>query len=331
MQLIYIVENADWGGISNGVLAKEMMIVKDYALTNVLIHEIGHCINLYHTHELKFGQELVDGSNCVTAGDLICDTPADPDLTFYHNIINSNCNATQPITDNGITYFPDTKNIMSYTTPECMEHFTDGQLSRMMDALIYSDVLKDVITCCNSETITISQTSEVCYSDPLVLYLENICFNTNTTWETSGNIEVIEQNNFSIAIKAIGTGVSELGWVKATFDNSSQIIYQELQVGGPNYYIENGEIESEEIDIYYQRWTRLFLNNVNELSGWEWEVDYSNVRPSDAPMILIYPLVTGPIYARVRLYYSCGCGPWLTEYFEVIQDGPHKVLNKKIF
>ena len=305
------------------------MIRKDYALTNVLIHEMGHCLNLYHTHETaKFGQELVDGSNCETAGDLVCDTPADPNLYLWWDDMAGCVFPSGSVTVDGVTYFPDTKNTMSYTKPECMEHFTDGQVSRLMDALIYSDVLEDVMTCCNPQTITISQTSELCFSDTLILYLENICFNTNTTWETSGNIEVIEQNDFSIAIKAIGPGISGLGWVKATFDNSSQIIYEEFQVGSPNYYIENGEIESQEIDIYYQRWTRLFLNNVNEQSGWEWEVDYSNVRPSDAPMIFIYPLVTGPIYARAKLYNSCGCGPWLTEYFEVIQDGPHKVLKK---
>jgi hypothetical protein len=323
---IYIVENADWPGLANGVHSKELMIRSDYAETNVLIHEMGHCFNLYHTHELKFGQELVDGSNCETAGDLICDTPADPNLYPFQNILDSYCNPTQPIILNNITFFPDTKNFMSYTKPDCMEHFTEGQVAILKDALIYSAVLRDAISCCDSETITLTQTSEVCYSDTIELFLENICSNTQTTWECSENIEIIEQNNFGIAIKAIDPDISGQGWISATFDNSSQIIYEELHIGVPDYYIYTGEIESQNIEIYYQIWTRLFLNNVYEESGWEWEVDYSNVIPSDTQMILIYPLVTGQIYAKVRLYNRCGCGPWLTEYFEVIEDGHHKVL-----
>ncbi|MCD6179528.1 MAG: hypothetical protein J7K39_06455 [Bacteroidales bacterium] len=326
---IYIVENADWPGLAHGVHSKELMIRLDYAETNVFTHEMGHCLSLYHTHETeKNGVELVDGSNCEAAGDLVCDTPADPDLSNWWNSLVSCVFPTGSITFNNITYYPDTKNIMSYTTPDCMEHFTEGQVARLKDALIYSDILKDAINCCNSETITLTQTSEVCYSDTLILYLDNICSNTHTTWECSENIEVIEQNNFGIAIKAINPDISGLGWIRATFDNSSQIIYEELHVGVPDYYIYTGEIESQDIDIYYEMWTMLFLNNVIEESGWEWEVDYSNIRPSDAPMILIYPLVTGPISAKVRLNNRCGCGPWLTEYFEVIQDGPHKVLIK---
>ncbi len=45
-----------------------------------LMHELGHTFGLYHTFETKFGVELVNGSNCEVAGDLLCDTPADPGI-----------------------------------------------------------------------------------------------------------------------------------------------------------------------------------------------------------------------------------------------------------
>ena len=39
-------------------------------------HEMGHVFFLYHPFETQFGIECTSGSNCATAGDLVCDTPA---------------------------------------------------------------------------------------------------------------------------------------------------------------------------------------------------------------------------------------------------------------
>ncbi len=40
-------------------------------------HEMGHYFNLAHTFETAYGVEFVDGTNCSSAGDGFCDTPAD--------------------------------------------------------------------------------------------------------------------------------------------------------------------------------------------------------------------------------------------------------------
>jgi hypothetical protein len=325
---IYIAEKSDWAGRADGVLSKDFVIHKDYAITGIVSHEMGHCLNLYHTHELQFGRELPNGSNCQTAGDLICDTPADPNLNSHHSKLDSNCNTTQPINDNnGVTYYPDTKNYMSYTTPDCMQRFSDGQVRKMKDAMLNAPILQDVLTCCSTEPITLSQVDEICYSISRTFNLDNLCYNTQTTWQTSNNLQIIDQDDFSITVKAINASVSGQGWIKATFNNFSQQVTQYVQVGVPNYYLQTGNIESQFVDIFYQRWTRLFIHGVTEQNGWEWEVDYSYVRPSDTQSILIYPRVFGPIYARVRRENQCGKGPWLTEYFEVIQSGGHKILR----
>ena len=79
---IYIADSLGYPGLANGVHTKELVINTEYALSNILIHEMGHCLNLLHTHSVKFGKELVDGSNSETAGDQIRDTPADPDLSL---------------------------------------------------------------------------------------------------------------------------------------------------------------------------------------------------------------------------------------------------------
>lgn len=100
---------------------------------STLPHEIGHFFTLYHTHGKDNSQltdELVNGSNCTTAGDEICDTPADPQLSF--NNVNGSCIYTGSAKDaNGDLFTPDPKNIMSYARKECRNVFTAAQYSRM--------------------------------------------------------------------------------------------------------------------------------------------------------------------------------------------------------
>ncbi|MEE2907932.1 MAG: M43 family zinc metalloprotease, partial [Planctomycetota bacterium] len=98
-------------------------------------HEVGHYFNLFHTFETFSGVECVDGSNCEDAGDLICDTAAD--FGRYCNngqtAVDGQCELT--CTDNdacgsGDSYDPPIKNLMSYTTQRCTDHFSPEQLAR---------------------------------------------------------------------------------------------------------------------------------------------------------------------------------------------------------
>lgn len=100
-----------------------------------LAHEIGHYFGLPHTHG-GTPDELVDGSNCATEGDYICDTPADPGLS---GLVDSNCNYTGTATDaNGMAYQPDVTNIMSYSRKACRTSFTPMQYA-IINATYYSD------------------------------------------------------------------------------------------------------------------------------------------------------------------------------------------------
>ena len=103
-------------------------IAKNYANETTVLHEFGHYFGLLHTHDTQNGEELIDGSNCETAGDKICDTPADPGLNF-NNSVDCNCNYIGNETQNGIPYSPSTINIMSYSRRECRTQFTSGQIS----------------------------------------------------------------------------------------------------------------------------------------------------------------------------------------------------------
>lgn len=113
-------------------------IANSYALDTTIPHEMGHYFNLFHTHETAIGVEFVTRgqyANCLNAGDLCCDTPADPNL-FDYSIVNSFCQYIGNLRDpRGELYEPDPTNIMSYNPYEsCLTHFTDEQYSRIRAA-----------------------------------------------------------------------------------------------------------------------------------------------------------------------------------------------------
>tara|TARA_R110002050_G_scaffold74772_6_gene160270 strand:- start:36360 stop:38207 length:1848 start_codon:yes stop_codon:yes gene_type:complete len=120
-------------GYSDNEGRNDLIVINNNCATNnsSLAHEMGHFFSLIHTHGLnETTSELVNGSNCDTDGDGICDTPADPGLTSTS--INNFCEYTGCETDaNGDKYVPDTKNIMSYSKKACRTYFSPQQLARM--------------------------------------------------------------------------------------------------------------------------------------------------------------------------------------------------------
>lgn len=97
-------------------------------------HELGHYFGLSHTFMETGTDELVDGSNCSTAGDRICDTPADPFIngTPVGSWVNGNCRFISNAKDaNGAYYDPIVGNIMSYYPDNCACGFTDDQFRKM--------------------------------------------------------------------------------------------------------------------------------------------------------------------------------------------------------
>jgi hypothetical protein len=118
-----------------------IFIKKENCVTaRVLAHELGHFFSLAHTFEGS-GTENVDGSNCATAGDQICDTPADP-YVFPEPMEQyvQDCRFINEKTDaNGEYYNPDLGNIMSYY--ECDTcGFSWGQLNKMAQAYLNSSI-----------------------------------------------------------------------------------------------------------------------------------------------------------------------------------------------
>ncbi|MCH8546981.1 MAG: zinc-dependent metalloprotease [Cryomorphaceae bacterium] len=149
--------------------------------TSLITHEMGHAFGLRHTFQSggysllpntctsrspfinpAMCAELVNGSNCDTCGDLICDTDADPgtmqeadrscsgSLINYDSIVTYNCqynwdyinalsinnpgmnNLNLLLYDaNGDTLKPNMNNFMTYTYPRCMNQFSLEQINHM--------------------------------------------------------------------------------------------------------------------------------------------------------------------------------------------------------
>jgi PKD repeat protein len=95
-----------------------------------LEHELGHYFTLFHTHgttNTGTTDELVNQSNCASAGDRLCDTPADPNLSGQV----TNCVYTGTAVDaNGQLYQPDPRNVMSYAPDNCGPYISTGQCDR---------------------------------------------------------------------------------------------------------------------------------------------------------------------------------------------------------
>lgn len=103
-----------------------------------LVHEMGHFFGLLHTFDTEAGEELVSGDNCEEAGDLICDTPADPyqigQAVENYVDVEMGCRFIDGSSDKeGQVYIPHVGNFMSYYPDTCKCGFTYGQYQRMVD------------------------------------------------------------------------------------------------------------------------------------------------------------------------------------------------------
>lgn len=143
---LFFVNTLSWGGSSycgyasfSGDAVQGIGIKNSCAGDNALVaHEVGHYFDLYHTHETATGTECPDGGNCAATGDLLCDTPADPQLSSAN--VDSTCTYTggQAVFCNNFLQFytPNPGNIMSYAPRFCRNFFTTGQIGRIRSTLV---------------------------------------------------------------------------------------------------------------------------------------------------------------------------------------------------
>lgn len=188
---IYIVPNRSNTvlGRATGIPGRAFMIQRDYVNTGVFSHEMGHCLGLYHTHEASFCSEAINGSNCSTCGDLVCDTPADPGLGSSN--VNTSC-----IYNGSGGYNPHTRNIMSYSRVACLTDFTDGQKNRILSIIPNSSLLSARLS---PSDITISNITFP-YTLPPFINVSSFNFIAKNSILTSGNVLI--QNGANINLLA---------------------------------------------------------------------------------------------------------------------------------
>lgn len=161
------------------------VILMDNACTvngSTLIHEMGHFFYLSHTHG-GTANELVDGSNCLTDGDYLCDTPADPTLGTGN--VNTSCVYTGVGTDaNGQAYTPSPINIMSYSRKSCRTELTTDQYARAYGAY-HSD--RNVYNCPTFSVDFTANVTSTCNSTLSVNFTDASTGATSWQWDVDGD------------------------------------------------------------------------------------------------------------------------------------------------
>lgn len=320
---VYLTNSISVGGFSaNGVAqsieSRNFIVRNDRALTSTTPHELGHCLNLYHTDETFFGVENINGSNCLVAGDLICDTPADPRLSNQN--VNSSC---QYIGGNG--YSPDTQNIMSYSRSICRTSMSYGQGQRMRDALQESNILQDVIGSQCSIASTIGD-DVVCSNISTVFTIMDA--EPPYQWSVSPNMSITQNNGNSITVVSNDYHYSGYGYVEVT--HSGGTIIKEVWLGKPNIpasisgpeLVNSGAIVNYQGGIApgatsYQWWLPYPFDIVNSIDYFNdnWQMCPNNTR-FNSHVFTGYGENSG--YVQVMGVNKCGVGG--AQYIQVSHD-----------
>lgn len=199
------------GGRANGIPGNALVIGGSMdgcvlGMSHVLSHEMGHCLGLFHTfHGTYYGeadsntcQELVNETNCSSCGDYVCDTPADPFPLFSYALPTACTWINNDYYDANHQYYaPDTRQIMAYVSPVCMEHFSDGQGERMRAHIATQQIL---INC----------------QVPTVAYVQNRTF-------TGNDVEYINAIDSIVAGSSV-TNTQTIGDV--VIENGKKVVFE---------------------------------------------------------------------------------------------------------
>lgn len=166
----------------------------NYNLGKVLVHEVGHYLGLYHTFE--GGCSTITG-DCSTDGDRVCDTPRIAAPNFNCITGTNSCVETPTILD-------DLSNYMDYGNNYCQDHFTNGQIERMLavlsssrSSLYTTQNLIYTATCGTSSLIssTITPSNFTPCASSTVATTFDAPFATTYSWDFGDNFATVSNPN----------------------------------------------------------------------------------------------------------------------------------------
>lgn len=217
-------------GYSKFPPSKDRVFMMNKCSTNgsTLAHEIGHYFSLFHTHQGYRGPdpELVDRSNCETAGDELCSTPADPNL---QGKVNTNCEYSYNEKDlNGDPYQPQVENVMSYARKTCRNLFTREQYAWIAYSLENDRFYMD---CCAGPVADFKFAPT--WNPKMVQFYDSSLLKNNSTWYFGdGNIDSSNLSTLSHSYDSMGIYQVSL-IVENECGKDTQVIKLKITESGP--------------------------------------------------------------------------------------------------
>ncbi|MFT4781339.1 MAG: PKD repeat protein [Psychroserpens sp.] len=194
-------------------------------------HEMGHFFGLSHTHGNTNGTlttELVDGSNCDTDGDFICDTAADPQLGFGN--VTGSCNYVGTDVDaNGDDFTPNPLNIMSYSRKTCRTEFSLQQYARIYGTYQTS---RSAMVCPSFNVNIAADFTRDCGSSMAVDFIDNSVGATSWEWDINGD-DIIDYTTQNPSHSYSSQGGYDVTLTISNGSESLTKVYQDyIKVGG---------------------------------------------------------------------------------------------------
>lgn len=296
-------------GAADAIPSNSLVIRSDRVLSSTSHHEVGHCLNLYHTFHGSIAENIpnscaenINGTNCNSCGDYVCDTPADQNL--------QNMNG----------YSPDLTNIMSYYNNR--DHFTNGQGYRMRLSINSETILQNIKSTSCTQISEVS--SNLCYPQTTTITLTNLG-GASTFWSSSSNVQIMSHNNSSATIGSLNQNTSGEGWIRASLSNGI-VLQENFWVGRPllNYDIYEDFTMCRDINTTTNNFFPVSMLGMDVSTTWEVQRITNNhnvsMQGNEVLVSLQYAAPYNYIAFKVRANNLCGFSDWLEYYIEVFDS-----------
>lgn len=254
----FVINSSDWGGRARFpwdnpnftcAIVTEALTAQDQA--NLLAHEIGHTLGLYHTHhpgrnnnhqknedcgdcyQESVSRTRTQGLACVSTvgkkkcevnGDFLCDTDADPALQWpgrQSYVTNCQYNGLGGTDNWGANWTPLVGNVMGYAPLNCLYYFSPLQTSKM-----YGYIDDIGIT---HPTFTITGPQSLCSGQTATYSVTALTGATTYTWQVPYSMTILSgQGTNSILVQAISDHGGEITVTPNCGYTSARFVVQNL-------------------------------------------------------------------------------------------------------